>query len=81
MEISDIVSLISEEVAKQREAGIERIFELHIRAIACHCECLGMNAENCQRASLGQSMAYSDDSYLDALKKWGLVTEDFKPNI
>lgn len=54
---------------------------LHTRALACHCECLGMNSENCQRVSLGQSVAYPDDAYLDCLRKWGLVTEEFKPNI
>ena len=57
------------------------VMKLHTKALACHCECLGMNAENSQRAMLGQSMAYADDAYLDCLKKWGLVTEEYKPNI
>lgn len=58
-----------------------QLMTLHVRALACHCECLGMNAENSQLAMLGQSMVYSDDSYLACLSKWGLMTEDFKPNI
>jgi len=62
-------------------SGHTSLLEIHARALACHCECLGMNAENSQRAMLGQSMAYADDAYLDCLKKWGLVTEKYKPNI
>lgn len=61
--------------------GHMELLELHARAIACHCECLGMNAENCQRASLGQSMAYSDDSYLTCMNKWGLMNEKGEPTI
>jgi len=58
-----------------------QLMTLHSRALACHCECLGMNAENCQRASLGQAIAYSDDSYLACMNKWGLITEKGEPLI
>ncbi|MBE3140246.1 MAG: hypothetical protein IMZ53_06655 [Thermoplasmata archaeon] len=58
-----------------------RLLELHARVLACHCECLGMNAENAQRTILGQSMSYRDDSYLDCMKKWGLINEEGIPTI
>ena len=57
------------------------LLEIHARALACHCECLGMNAENSQRAMLGQVIAYSDDSYLACMTKWGLMTEKGEPTI
>ncbi len=58
-----------------------QLLELHARALACHCECLGMNAENCQRAMLNQAPAYSDDSYLACMNKWSLITEKGDPLI
>lgn len=58
-----------------------KLLELHARALACHCECLGMNAENCQRAMLNQRPVYSDDSYLSCMNKWGLINEKGEPAI
>ncbi len=58
-----------------------QVMSLHVRALACHCECLGMNSENCQRAILGQRPAYSDESYLACLTKWGLTTEKGEPTL
>jgi hypothetical protein len=57
------------------------LLELHARALACHCECLGMNAENVQRAMLNQSPAYSEDAYLDSMKRWGLININAEPII
>jgi hypothetical protein len=57
------------------------VMNLHIKALAAHCECLGMNAENCQRAILGQSIAYRDDAFLNVMFKWGLTTEKGDPII
>ena len=53
----------------------EQTMLLHMRALACHCECLGMNAENCFAVSLGKQPPYGDDSYLTVMKKWGLINE------
>ncbi len=53
-----------------------KVLELHTRALACHCECLGMNAENCQCACLGQPIAYADHDFLMVMEKWGLQVED-----
>ena len=52
-----------------------QLMTLHVRALACHCECLGMNAENCQRAILGQPIAYLDGDYYSVMNKWGLTNE------
>ena len=80
-----LVMMIKEDTVKGLD-GINlsmhsQLLELHARALACHCECLGMNAENCQRAMLGQSPAYSDDSYLVCMTKWGLMNEKGEPTI
>ena len=58
-----------------------KLLEIHARALACHCECLGMNAENCQAAMLGRGPVYSDDSYLVCMVKWGLINEKYEPTI
>ena len=50
-----------------------QIHELHARAIACHCECMGMEAENAIAACTGQEPPYSDDSFLVVLTKWGMT--------
>ena len=55
--------------------------QTHAYALACHAECLGMNAENTMACILGKSIPYSDDSYLIALKKWGLTNEEGNPII
>lgn len=57
------------------------VMSLHTRALACHCECLGMNAENCQRAMLGQAIAYPDKEYIACMRKWGLVTKEGKSTL
>jgi len=59
----------------------EAVMSLHIRALACYCECLGMNAENCQRAILNQSMVYGSDSYYEVMEKWGLIGMKGEPII
>ena len=55
--------------------------ETHIRALACHCECLGMNAENSFAACIGKQIPYSDDSYIATMQKWGLIDEEGNPTI
>jgi hypothetical protein len=59
-----------------------RLLELHARALACHCECLGMNAENSHACCIGsQQIPYGDDSYLQVMKKWGIINEKGEPSI
>ena len=52
-----------------------QILGMHYRALACHCECLGMNAENMQAACANTRPPYSDDSYIAVMRKWGLVDQ------
>ena len=54
---------------------------IHARALACHCECLGMNAENCFASCAGKTPPYGDDNYLATMQKWGLIDEKGKPII
>lgn len=73
--LPDIAKLIAEKVAEQREEGIYKIMNLHVRAMACHCECMGMNAENSYAVCRDIVPPYNDDHYLQVMKKWGLVNE------
>ena len=57
------------------------IHDIHSRAIACHCECLGMNAEDTIAACAGTTIPYSDADYKSAMFRWGLVDESNKPII
>lgn len=57
------------------------LMELHVRALACHCECLGMNAENLLAACASNAIPYGDDAYLDVMKKWRLVNGKGEPII
>jgi hypothetical protein len=57
----------------------QQVMMLHIRALAAHCECLGMNAENCQRAMMNQHIVYEDVSYLQVMAKWGLINQKGEP--
>ena len=57
------------------------LLEIHSRALSAHCECLGMNAENCWAASIGQVSPYRDDDYLNTMQKWGLIDKEGKPLI
>ena len=57
------------------------IHDIHSRAIACHCECLGLNAENTMATSKGDSIPYSDEVYVKVMVKWKLIDEDGNPII
>ncbi len=45
------------------------LLELHARALACHCECLGMNAENSHACCIGATIPYGYDAYDQVMKK------------
>jgi hypothetical protein len=59
----------------------ENIMCLHARALACHCECLGMNAENSAAICAGEIVPYNDKRYGEAMEKWGLTDEKGNPTI
>ena len=58
-----------------------QLHDIHARAIACHCECMGMNAENSMAVCANKSIPYADDAYLQTMQKWGLVNEKGEPTI
>jgi len=57
------------------------MYEIHARALACHCECLGMNAENSLAVCNNIAPPYSDKHYFDIMKKWNLINEKGEPTI
>ena len=63
------------------ELAIEHFRTIHSRALAAHCECLGMNAENCVAACQNTSPPYRDDHYYQIMQKWGLINEKGEPLI
>lgn len=79
--ITDIPKLVAEEVSKQVEASIVRSLDKHTRALACHCECLGMNAENCAAVCVDAAPPYNDSQYYQVIQKWGLINEKGEPVI
>lgn len=59
----------------------EIMLSIHSHALAAHCECLGMNAENCAAALINLAPPYNDNHYLQVMKKWGLINEKGEPLI
>lgn len=66
---------------KMAEAAIETIRTFHSRALACHCECLGMNAENALAVCGNYTPPYNDAAYYQVMAKWGLMNEKGEPLI
>jgi len=77
----NIREIVAEEVAKAKEDSFIKIFNLHVRALSCHCECLGMNAENALAICRNQVPPYDDTNYSIVLHKWGLTNEKGEPTI
>ncbi len=59
----------------------EDMMRIHTRALACHCECLGMNAENSWAVCNNSAPSYSDAQYIKSMKKWRLINEKGEPII
>jgi hypothetical protein len=55
--------------------ALKDIFFIHARALACHCECLGMNAENCVAMCEDRKAPYNGEAYHAIIQKWGLIDE------
>ena len=79
--LPNIAELVAKEVAKQREEGIYKIMKLHVRALACHCECLGMNAENAIAVCGDTQPPFDHNAYCMTMAKWGLTNEKGEPII
>jgi len=61
--------------------AIEHFRTIHSKALACHCECLAMNAENCYAACRSSRPPYRDAEYYAVMQKWGLINEEGEPLI
>ena len=92
MKGSKIIQLFEDTVKKQDPSLMEKvqvmaadaqmkIHDLHARAIACHCECMGMNAENMIAACQGNQSPFSSAKYFEVMEKWELLNEKGKPII
>ena len=92
MKGSKIIQLFEDTVKKQDPSLMEKvqvmaanaqmkIHDLHARAIACHCECRGMNAENTIAVYQGNRTPYSSAKYFEVMEKWGLANEKGEPII
>ena len=68
-------------VERKYAGALDNIIRLHARAIACHCECLGMNAENSLAVCQDKTPPYDDVNYSIVMQKWGLVNEKGDPLI
>ena len=67
---------------KVAEVAIEHFRANHSRALACHCECLGMNAENCIASCKGNTkVPFNIDAYKKAMFEWGLTDKEGHPTI
>lgn len=55
---------------------LERMLVLHSRAMAAHCECMGMNSENSLAVCRNETPPYNDSDYNRVLYKWGLCDVD-----
>lgn len=80
--VHDDCAIVKEDRSEEALLGLTHTsaLALHARALACHCECLGMNAENCTAATLNQTTPYGMEQYLAVMKKWGILTEKGEPN-
>lgn len=79
--MSDITEFPKTEPYMKKEEPFINILKLHANALSCHCECLGMNAENCVAACAGSIAPYSHDAYIETIQKWGLIDKEGKPNV
>ena len=61
--------------------AIEHFKTVHSKALAAHCECLGMNAENCIAACVDATPPYKDAHYYKTMQKWGLIDKKGEPTI
>lgn len=52
-----------------------QLLAIHARTLACHCECLGMNAENAMAVCGNYTPPYAEGAYYSVMQKWGLIDE------
>ncbi len=58
------------------------LLALHTKALACHCECLGMNAANSHAVCLGlDDIPYDNNAYMRVMHKWDMIDGGGQPLI
>jgi len=72
---------IANKIQVQAAEAQMKIHDMHSRAIACHCECMGMEVENSFAMVEGKRPLYRNKEFSKVLIKWGLVDESNKPII
>lgn len=55
--------------------------KIHAKALAAHCECMAMNAENCISAVVNVTPPYNEEQFCKILEKWGIIDSEGKPLI
>ena len=93
MKGSKIIKLFNDTVIKQDPSLMDKvqvmaakaqmeIYDIHSRAIACHCECMGMDIENGFAISEGRKKPpFGQQEFNSILIKWGLINEGNNPII
>lgn len=67
---------------KIAEIAIDHFRTIHSKALGCHCECLGMNAENCIASCKGDTkVPFNKDEYKKVMTKWELIDKKGNPII
>jgi hypothetical protein len=64
-------------IVQEHNATMDR----HARVMACHCECLAMNAENMWAAIANKSPVYLEGDYWLRMLKWEIIDENNNPII
>lgn len=78
MIINDILAIaenIEEGDVEATTIAHTALLAVHTKAIACHCECLGMNAENTHAICNNTVPPYDNLSYMSTMQKWELVDD------
>jgi hypothetical protein len=81
-ELTESAKKVAEETSMKQALLIHATcLNNHAHALAAHCECLAMNAENCMAASIGNQIPYTDMHYFKVMEKWKLINEKGEPLI
>ena len=57
------------------------IYDIHSRAVGCHCECMCMDSENVIAVMNNGKPPYGMKDYHDVMEKWRLVDDKARPII
>ena len=63
------------------EVGETKKYQAHIRALACHCECMGMYGENLWTSAEDHPPKFVTDDFKEVMRKWRLINDKGEPII